>query len=239
MSCASKSTATTTPGLVASQTFEPVDGGDDRACRGGSVQDNNPSNFKLFSDKPLLDDCKAECINEPLCKGIEHNAKTGRCEVWVRLAGIESTVKANGFKCLSYSSKPKMALSSAQLDWWFSGKKPSEGSVPSTCNNSESSEFPEKNGGWCYADCPEGFEAHGANCWTSCQGSFPADGSLMCGKTQSVLSATVKEMVTATLHSVFNLATTGVPASDLRSTIDTFIAMGKPFLLPQCPKQDA
>eukprot|EP00440_Ansanella_granifera_P022086 gb/GFBE01023985.1/.p1 GENE.gb/GFBE01023985.1/~~gb/GFBE01023985.1/.p1 ORF type:complete len:507 (+),score=124.10 gb/GFBE01023985.1/:1-1521(+) len=143
-------------------------------------------------------------------------------------------------RCTEVPCESSLLHLSTMLDKATSQKHP-KGTVPAACDDSESSEFPEKTGGWCYADCPAGYEAHGSKCWTSCEGQFPADSALMCGKDQGVLTATITEMVTVTLHSAFSLGTVigsmqdaGVNADSLGSTIQIFVDMGKPFALPKC-----
>ncbi|OLQ11054.1 Inter-alpha-trypsin inhibitor heavy chain H4 [Symbiodinium microadriaticum] len=76
--------------------LEPVDGGDDRACRGANPSDNNPAHYVVHPHS-VLDDCERQCIATPECRGIEYSF--GRCEVWVRGEGIESSVALPGFKC--------------------------------------------------------------------------------------------------------------------------------------------
>jgi len=76
--------------------LEPVDGGDDRACRGANPNDNNPAHYVVHPHS-VLDDCERQCIATPECRGIEYSF--GRCEVWVRGEGIESSVALPGFKC--------------------------------------------------------------------------------------------------------------------------------------------
>eukprot|EP00931_Biecheleriopsis_adriatica_P053221 TRINITY_DN3111_c0_g2_i3.p1 TRINITY_DN3111_c0_g2~~TRINITY_DN3111_c0_g2_i3.p1 ORF type:complete len:1229 (-),score=178.22 TRINITY_DN3111_c0_g2_i3:135-3821(-) len=80
--------------------FQPVDGGSDRACRGSSASDNLASYYSL-SAAGSLDECKRSCSQTSGCKGIEF--KEGRCEVWVRPAGIGSSVPLPGYTCLRYT----------------------------------------------------------------------------------------------------------------------------------------
>eukprot|EP00440_Ansanella_granifera_P037063 gb/GFBE01040220.1/.p1 GENE.gb/GFBE01040220.1/~~gb/GFBE01040220.1/.p1 ORF type:complete len:1500 (+),score=225.46 gb/GFBE01040220.1/:1-4500(+) len=91
------------PGSTAGPTkaFWPVDGGSGRACRGASASDNSANYFRLFADVQSMDDCKAKCVDEPLCQGIEHHS-SGRCEVWIRSEGIESSIALSGYTCLQY-----------------------------------------------------------------------------------------------------------------------------------------
>mmetsp|Transcript_24175 Transcript_24175/g.50256 ORF Transcript_24175/g.50256 Transcript_24175/m.50256 type:complete len:515 (+) Transcript_24175:22-1566(+) len=133
------------------------------------------------------------------------------------------------------------SLLSRSLDKATVDKRP-RGTIPARCDDSDDSEFAEKSGGWCYADCPLGYEAFGARCWTECGGERPADSRLMCGRDPGVLASTITEMVVVTARSAFSLATAitsmqavGVNADNLGSTIQTFIDMGQPFALPTCP----
>jgi hypothetical protein len=137
-----------------------------------------------------------------------------------------------------------LSLVSSGLDRAVSEKAPT-GTLPARCDDSDGSGFPEKHGGWCYANCADGHDAFGAKCWTRCRGAFSADSSLICGQDPKVLAATVTEMVIVTARSVFTLATAltsmqtaGVNADSLSSTINIFINMGKPFALPKCSEVD-
>ncbi|CAE7444785.1 unnamed protein product [Symbiodinium natans] len=81
--------------------FAPVDGGADRACRGAGAGDNSASYYNVISAASLLA-CKEECIRTEACVGIEYSAS--RCEVWTRPEGIQASVHLAGFTCLSYAS---------------------------------------------------------------------------------------------------------------------------------------
>jgi len=96
----SQSTGSTT-GMQMS--FEPVDGGEGRACRGASPTDNSADHFSVFFGIPKMEGCMAKCESEPLCTGIEHNP-SGRCEVWTRPEGIQASVPVAGYTCLAYVS---------------------------------------------------------------------------------------------------------------------------------------
>eukprot|EP00931_Biecheleriopsis_adriatica_P093048 TRINITY_DN667_c0_g1_i1.p1 TRINITY_DN667_c0_g1~~TRINITY_DN667_c0_g1_i1.p1 ORF type:complete len:1526 (+),score=218.47 TRINITY_DN667_c0_g1_i1:80-4579(+) len=91
---------TTTP-FVSPLPFVPVDGGEGRACRGAAANDNLASYYTIFSGVPLLQECKAKCMAEPLCTGIEHKT-SGRCEVWTRPEGIQASIALDGYTCLAY-----------------------------------------------------------------------------------------------------------------------------------------
>ncbi|CAJ1402212.1 unnamed protein product [Effrenium voratum] len=86
--------------------WSPVDGGDGRACRGGSDSDNSASYYRVVSGIQTLNDCQAECMNDAECGGVEFSP--GRCEVWTRAGGIEATVSLDNFQCWSY--KPSLYL---------------------------------------------------------------------------------------------------------------------------------
>jgi len=95
-------TTTAVPGIPG---FTAVDGGSNRACRGGSPSDNSGSYYTVVPGSvPSLEACKAECVSATGCVGIEHNPSTGRCEVWTRPAGVEATAAAQGFHCWKYIS---------------------------------------------------------------------------------------------------------------------------------------
>jgi len=95
-------TTTTAPGIPG---FVAVDGGSNRACRGGSSSDNSDSYYSVVPGSvPSLEACKAECLSVTGCVGIEHKPSSGRCEVWIRPAGIEATASVQGFHCWKYTS---------------------------------------------------------------------------------------------------------------------------------------
>lgn len=83
-----------------SGTFEPVDGGVDRVCRGAHENDNFAQYFDVQSADPL-DGCKGLCASTDGCKGIEYH-KYGRCEIWLREEGIQASKTATGYTCLRY-----------------------------------------------------------------------------------------------------------------------------------------
>ena len=90
----------TTTSIVDS--FVPVDGGVDRACRGAASSDNNPNYYTVVSGVESLLACKEECVRAEACVGIEHSGS--RCEVWTRPEGIQASINLAGFTCLSYAS---------------------------------------------------------------------------------------------------------------------------------------
>ncbi|CAE7357768.1 unnamed protein product, partial [Symbiodinium sp. CCMP2592] len=96
-------------------TFEPVDGGMDRACRGSSAGDNRPSYYEVMpAGSGSLDACKDECLADASCKGIEYSP--GRCEVWTRTEGIQASIPLNGFSCYSYG-EPETTLPPRVGQW--------------------------------------------------------------------------------------------------------------------------
>lgn len=108
----SPATTTTTTTMAAStspisppptDSFEPVDGGSDRACRGATPRDNDESYYSVSFGVASLDYCKAECLNEATCRGIEYNRDSRRCEVWTRPAGVQASVSLAGYTCLAVS----------------------------------------------------------------------------------------------------------------------------------------
>jgi len=94
---------TTTFGPVGS--FEAVDGGEGRACRGANTGDNLASYYSAHSGVASLDACKVRCASTSGCVGIEYNSG-GRCEVWTRVGGIRASKAVSGFTCLRYGSLP-------------------------------------------------------------------------------------------------------------------------------------
>eukprot|EP00933_Yihiella_yeosuensis_P078920 TRINITY_DN908_c0_g1_i2.p1 TRINITY_DN908_c0_g1~~TRINITY_DN908_c0_g1_i2.p1 ORF type:complete len:632 (-),score=105.07 TRINITY_DN908_c0_g1_i2:285-2180(-) len=89
-------TSTTMPGPVG--VFDPVDGGNGRACRGESSSDNSADYYNLYRMVASLEDCKRKCSDSSSCTGIEF--RNGRCEVWTK--AIEATAAVSGYTCLRY-----------------------------------------------------------------------------------------------------------------------------------------
>jgi len=89
-------TTTTSPPTTTttSPTFQPVDGGMDRACRGSFAGDNSPDYFTVVPSGSVAA-CQSACLDEPSCKGVEYS--NGRCEVWTR--DIQASVYLSGFQC--------------------------------------------------------------------------------------------------------------------------------------------
>lgn len=84
--------------------WNPVDGGDGRACRGADANDDESAyKMTIYGDSVVeLESCKKYCLNTPACQGIEHNPFVKRCEVWTRPEGILATTPDEGTVCLSY-----------------------------------------------------------------------------------------------------------------------------------------
>jgi len=70
----------------------------DRACRGAHAGDNSPAYMKVVPSQSIFD-CKAVCLSDAECKGIE--SSLGRCEVWTRPGGIQASAKVTNFTCLT------------------------------------------------------------------------------------------------------------------------------------------
>lgn len=85
--------------------FSPVDGGLNRACRGASANDNFARYYIVFG-RQTLEGCKTLCLAESRCNGIEHNTNLGRCEVWIRSAGIGASTPVIGFSCFRLLGNP-------------------------------------------------------------------------------------------------------------------------------------
>lgn len=89
---------TTTTSLVLLEVFEEVDGGSGRACRGSNAGDNLASYYTVVST-PSLIACQEECLALALvCVGLEYSL--GRCELWNRSEGIDTSIPLAGFTCL-------------------------------------------------------------------------------------------------------------------------------------------
>mmetsp|Transcript_19449 Transcript_19449/g.61174 ORF Transcript_19449/g.61174 Transcript_19449/m.61174 type:complete len:499 (+) Transcript_19449:93-1589(+) len=90
--------------------FNPIGGGQNRACRGARSTDNSPTYYALTRNADSLQDCEALCEREPRCKGIEYSRN--RCEVWTRPGGIQATAPVAGYSCFGY--EPIAALAQAK-----------------------------------------------------------------------------------------------------------------------------
>jgi len=90
--------------------FEPVDGGEDRVCRGARPGDDSPGYYELHTEVATLSECKTLCINAPVCRGIEYIAARRRCELWTRADGIMATTPVNGSTCLRYGPAAQFDL---------------------------------------------------------------------------------------------------------------------------------
>jgi len=123
-STTSLSSSTTSTSVTSTGDFVPIDGGIDRACRGASSGDNNPIYYVIQNGISDSDGCKAICVIDALCQGIEYS--TGRCELWVRPGGIEATAAVQGFICLRYTGAPTTTPS----PWSF---VPVDGGVNRVC----------------------------------------------------------------------------------------------------------
>ncbi|CAK9072621.1 unnamed protein product [Durusdinium trenchii] len=75
--------------------FEPVDGGDDRACRGDSATDNSAEYYQVKPNVKPPADVKAKTGS---CDGLEF--KGVRCEIWTR--PIRASKRLSGYTCLRY-----------------------------------------------------------------------------------------------------------------------------------------
>eukprot|EP00439_Symbiodinium_sp_Y106_P067716 s2710_g11.t1 len=82
--------------------FQPILGdGTGQVCRGDSIGDNLGSYFTVINSLDSIEECKASCVQEAGCKGIEYHT-SGRCEVWTRPDGIGTTMALGGYTCLRY-----------------------------------------------------------------------------------------------------------------------------------------
>ncbi len=79
-------------GPAQNSTFQPVDGGFSRACRGTNLQDNRPSNYKAVSLQSV-EACEQRCMESYGCVAIEYS--NGRCELWLKK--VEATKILSGF----------------------------------------------------------------------------------------------------------------------------------------------
>ena len=106
-----------TASLLSSQApvdaFEAVEGGANRVCRGINASDDDNSYYVVHggSRADSIEACKSACVDTLGCRGIEF--RPGRCEVWVRVGGIQAAAVTNGPICLRYVP---FVLAEGQLD---------------------------------------------------------------------------------------------------------------------------
>ncbi|CAE6916740.1 cel6A [Symbiodinium natans] len=108
-----RATTTTSSSLGA---WEPVDGGEGRACRGSSRGDNNPQYYQLAQGVMSLEDCQMRCAATAGCRGIEFSRQ--RCEVWVRPMGIQASIPLAGFTCMRYDG-PLVSTTTPAAGTWL------------------------------------------------------------------------------------------------------------------------
>jgi len=108
--------ATAAPGGAAAvgvRGWELVGGPWNRACRGADAGDDSPAYYDLHTGVSTLEACKTRCLEAGLrCRGVEHNPRFGRCEVWHREAGIYAFAEPRepGFTCARYGWPAKWLL---------------------------------------------------------------------------------------------------------------------------------
>eukprot|EP00440_Ansanella_granifera_P053395 gb/GFBE01057881.1/.p1 GENE.gb/GFBE01057881.1/~~gb/GFBE01057881.1/.p1 ORF type:complete len:733 (+),score=124.17 gb/GFBE01057881.1/:1-2199(+) len=125
--CFGYTQATTTERPVLPWQFEPVDGGEGRACRGASSLDNDPSYYIVFNGIASLEACSAQCLLAASCRGIEYSS-SGRCEVWTRAQGIAASQSVRGYRCFRYIPETSSTTATGQ--------------TPSTSSSSQSTASP-------------------------------------------------------------------------------------------------
>ena len=81
--------------------FWPVDGAD-RACRGSSREDLQPSYYtSVGPDKAAsLEACKSLCVRTSGCNAIQFTSM--ECQLWTRSGGVEATIAQTGSSCLLF-----------------------------------------------------------------------------------------------------------------------------------------
>ncbi|CAJ1427609.1 unnamed protein product, partial [Effrenium voratum] len=77
--------------------FEPVDGGEGRAC---NVPFHSKDVWLSASLVPSLRQCKLECASRNFCKGLSFN--TTGCQLWSHPQGIQATTSRSGSTCLRH-----------------------------------------------------------------------------------------------------------------------------------------
>eukprot|EP00438_Fugacium_kawagutii_P011864 Skav208119 [mRNA] locus=scaffold1223:25658:27340:- [translate_table: standard] len=83
--------------------FQPLDGFDNRVCRGSHVNDTTDEYYFLKSpdEIPSLKACQDLCIQTSACKGVEYRAN-GWCEIWTRPDGISAVAPSYSASCWRY-----------------------------------------------------------------------------------------------------------------------------------------
>lgn len=87
--------------------FEPIGGGDDRACYG------DPDNYVAVDGNLSLADCKVHCMTTAGCQGVEHSI-LGHCSVWTK--PINATEPVHGYACLRYHPPAPASASPLQFE---------------------------------------------------------------------------------------------------------------------------
>ena len=80
--------------------FQRMGAFENQACRGASPGDSKEE-YYILHNKVTWSRCKEICRHTTGCKGVEFGPY-GRCEVWTRDAGIQSTATVNGYQCFRY-----------------------------------------------------------------------------------------------------------------------------------------
>jgi hypothetical protein len=97
--------------------FEPVDGANDRACRGAGPNDYGQfgQDFTLELYVESLRACMDLCMNDPfgLCNGIEYRSRDSRCELWKREGGIGTSKPVRGVECYRYDPRTLVPVDGA------------------------------------------------------------------------------------------------------------------------------
>lgn len=119
-------TTRTAPARV-EMTFDPVDGGEGRACRGASAGDNSPKHYVVVAGVFSLDACKSKCIANAKCTSIEYS--TGRCEVWSRQSGAGASKALHGFACQRFASTVPVGFVCVRWDRYLAAGESYDGSA--------------------------------------------------------------------------------------------------------------
>mmetsp|Transcript_83893 Transcript_83893/g.271506 ORF Transcript_83893/g.271506 Transcript_83893/m.271506 type:complete len:871 (-) Transcript_83893:335-2947(-) len=92
--------------LLYEESFEPVHGMADAACRGSNPADDSDDFYTVHTGVGSLAECKGLCASAAVCEGIEFTdtLSSGRCEIWTRTGGIGATMPRSGFTCLRYQA---------------------------------------------------------------------------------------------------------------------------------------
>jgi len=161
--CAQPSSTAEPTSTSLDASFEAVDGGVGRACRGASPNDNKAS-YYWKTQTSSLDECKQLCLGDLNCVGVEYGERYQRCEIWTRESGIGASAPVTGYTCLRYGGHTQQEC----VDGWA----PALECVPSFSYNGQiytGCTTADHDQGWCSHDSTSTSE------WSNCLPCGPVE----------------------------------------------------------------